>query len=189
METQELEALQTVYDILALLFKPLSDSKYLQGQEMICVDGNVQLCFPKLFCWLPDYMEAATIHCISSNRCPICVSPTKQLVEYPETGYPTRSHEDYAIAYKQSDVAILEGNGVKNVENALWLILYLNPPDIVRADILHNILLGVLKHLIEWIQAFLEQHDRINAFDHVWRRLSSYTGFSVPTKAYHLVSQ
>ena len=134
-------------------------------------------------------MEATTIHCISSNRCLICVTPTEHLVEYPETGYLTSSPGDYAIASKESDVAILKANGVKNVENALWLIPDLNPPDIVHADILHNILLRVLKHLMEWIQAFLEQHDRINAFDHVCRRLPSYLGFSVPTKAYHLVSQ
>ena len=65
----------------------------------------------------------------------------------------------------------------------------MNPPDLVRADILHNILLGVLVHMMDWIQGFLEHYDRINAFDHVWRRLPPYLGFVVPTKSYRMVSQ
>ncbi|KAF8418350.1 hypothetical protein EV426DRAFT_539685, partial [Tirmania nivea] len=42
---------------------------------------------------------------------------------------------------------------------------------------------------MEWIQRFLEHHERINAFDYVWRRLPPYPGFSVPTKAYRVVVQ
>ncbi|KAF8420156.1 hypothetical protein BGX38DRAFT_1108715, partial [Terfezia claveryi] len=56
-------------------------------------------------------------------------------------------------------------------------------------DVLHNILLGVLNHLMDWIQGFLEYHERINAFDYVWHRLPPYPGFSVPTKGYRVVSQ
>jgi len=42
---------------------------------------------------------------------------------------------------------------------------------------------------MDWIQGFLEYHERINAFDYVWRRLPPYSGFSVPTNAYRVVSQ
>jgi len=54
---------------------------------------------------------------------------------------------------------------------------------------LHNILLGVLVHIMDWIQVFLEHHDRINAFDHIWRWLPPYPEFVVPTKLYRMVSQ
>jgi len=64
-----------------------------------------------------------------------------------------------------------------------------NPPDLVRADILHNILLGVLVYMMDWIYGFLAHHDRINAFDYVWRQLPPYPGFVVPTKSYWMVSQ
>ena len=119
---------------------------------MVCADGNVRLYFPKLFCWLADHMENATIHGISNNHCPICVSPTDRLGEYLEAVYPTRAHEDYAVAYSQSDTAGLSAHGVKNIKNALWSVPQLNPPNLVRADILHNILLGILDHLMDWVQ-------------------------------------
>ncbi|KAF8437828.1 hypothetical protein BGX38DRAFT_1072325, partial [Terfezia claveryi] len=57
VETQEIHALQTIHE---------------KGYKMVCTDGNIRLCFPKLFCWLADHMENATIYGIASNRCPTC---------------------------------------------------------------------------------------------------------------------
>ena len=188
-DTQEVQALQTVHDVLKHLLKPLSDASCQEGYEMVCADGKVRLCFPKLFCWLADHPENATLHGVANNRCPICTSPTDKLGDYSETVYPNRSHTEYAQAYKNSDAASLNADGIKNINNALWSMPNLQPPDLVRADILHNILLGVLDHLMDWIQGFLEHHERILAFDYVWRRLPPYPGFSVPTKAYRVVSQ
>ena len=82
VEIQEIQALQIVHDVVAHLLKPLSDTQCQTGYKMVCADGNVQLCFPKLFCWLVDHMENATIYCISSNRCPVCTTPTEKLGEY-----------------------------------------------------------------------------------------------------------
>ena len=42
---------------------------------------------------------------------------------------------------------------------------------------------------MDWVLGFLEDHEGINAFDHVWHRLPPYSGFSAPTTAYHVVSQ
>jgi hypothetical protein len=134
-------------------------------------------------------MENATIHGLVNNRCPSCIIPTDKLGEYSAVGYPARSHGDYNTAYTQSDATSLHNYGVKHIKNALWSIPNVNPPELVRADILHNLLLGVLNHLMDWVQSFLEHNDRINAFDYVWRRLPPYPGFSVPTKAYRVVSQ
>ena len=100
-----------------------------------------------------------------------------------------RSHTDYAIALQDSNIVHLNQSGVKKIKNALWTIPDLSPPDLIRADILHNILLGVLDHLMDWIQGFLEYHKRITAFDYVWRRLPAYPGFTVPQKGYRSISQ
>jgi len=124
--------------------KPLSDAGCQQGYEMVCADGNVRLCFPKLFCWLAGHMESATLHGIASNRCPTCISPTEKLGEHVETAYAIRRHADYSAAYMESDVASMNVHGVKNIKNALWSVLNFNPPDLIRADILHNVLLGSL---------------------------------------------
>ena len=96
-------------------------------------------------------MKNATIHCWSSNRCPVDTTSTENLGEYIETGYPIRWQEDYVVAYRQSDTATLNTQGVKNVNNALWSIPGLNPPELFQADILQNILLGILDHLMNWI--------------------------------------
>ena len=119
---------------------------------MVCADGNVWLCFPKLFCWLADHMENVTIHGFISNQCPICIVPTDKLGDYAENGYAVRLYQNYAAAYARSDVAGLNAQGVKNMKNALWSLPNLCLPDLFRADILHNILLGILDHLMQWIQ-------------------------------------
>jgi len=189
VEMQKQQALQTVHEVFTHLLKPLSDARCQTGYEMICTDRNVRLYFPKLFCWLTDHMENATIHAITSNPCPVCIVPVEKLGKYSETGYPRCSHADYITAHRESDALSLNEQGVKNINNALWSLPKLNLPDLVRADILHNILLGVWKHMIDWIQDFLEHYERINAFDYVWCRLPPYPGFSIPTKLYRVVSQ
>ncbi|KAF8416597.1 hypothetical protein EV426DRAFT_541182, partial [Tirmania nivea] len=56
VEMQEIQALKTILDVLAYLLKPLSDTRCQIGYEMVCTDGNIQLCFSKLFCWLADHI-------------------------------------------------------------------------------------------------------------------------------------
>jgi len=182
-------ALQTVHKVFTYLLKPLSDARCQTGYEMIWADKNVRLCFPKLFCWLADHRANATIHAIASNHCPVCIVLVEKRGKYSETGYPRRSHADYITTYRESDALSLNEQGVKNINNALWSLIELNPLDLVRADILYNILLGVWTHMIDWIQDFLEHYERINVFDYVWRRLPPYPGFCVLTKSYRVVSQ
>ena len=69
--------------------------------------------------------------------------------------------------YENSDIVTLKAYGVKNVKNALWSLPYLNPASLLQADILHNVQLRVLSHLMDWVQGFLYHHVRINAFDYV----------------------
>src|SRR5437868_958337 len=92
VETQEIQALPTVPSVLTALLKPLSDTKCHKGYEMVCADGNVRLCFPKLLCSMAADMENATIHAIANNCCPACTTPTEKLGEYSDSSYPSRSH-------------------------------------------------------------------------------------------------
>jgi len=48
--------------------------------------------------------------------------------------------------------------GIKPFANVLWTLKSITPHLIVRGDILHNILLGVIKHLMEWTKGFLKKH-------------------------------
>jgi len=42
---------------------------------------------------------------------------------------------------------------------------------------------------MDWIEAFLKKHGRLQAFDEVWKALPPYPGFLVPIKAYREVTQ
>ena len=151
IKQQEMESLQVTHDILSHILHPLADAQSQNGYEMICADEQIQLCFLRLSAWLGDHMELATIHSIASNRCPVCVAPTNDLGEIPDTPYEPRPTEHYIAAYNNSDIASLRSDGVKNISNALWQVSEINPPSLVRADMLHTIYLRIMKHLIEWL--------------------------------------
>ncbi|KAF8415277.1 hypothetical protein EV426DRAFT_541752, partial [Tirmania nivea] len=140
-----------IHEVLTYLLKPLSNAKCEIGYEMVCADGNVRLYFPRLFYCLADYIENTLIYGIVSNYCSTCITPVEKLDEYSETSYPYHSHIDYAIAYKKTDTKSLNIYGIKNINNTLWSVPNLKLTDLVRVDILHNILFRVLDHLIEWI--------------------------------------
>ena len=64
-----------------------------------------------------------------------------------------------------------------------------NPADINKPDLLHNIYLGLFKHMMEWVEGFLKKHKLQQAFDDAWRELPPDPGFSVPKKANRQVTQ
>jgi hypothetical protein len=41
---------------------------------------------------------------------------------------------------------------------------YLSPTTIIVPNILHTVHLGMIKHLMDWVTSFLEQHSRIDKF-------------------------
>ncbi len=119
---QQLDALQTLHDIISRVLSPLSDAGSRTGIEMVCCDEKVRKCIPRLTGWLADHMENANLHCIATNQCPICIAPNNELGELPDIPYATRHHKGYAIAYQAADEERLKDNGVKNINNALWHI-------------------------------------------------------------------
>jgi hypothetical protein len=48
--------------------------------------------------------------------------------------------------------------------------------------------LGMLKHLLEWIHAFLADHKRLERFNNLWLSVPSYLTFTAPNMAYEEVS-
>ncbi|RPB06929.1 hypothetical protein P167DRAFT_476763, partial [Morchella conica CCBAS932] len=65
-----------------------------------------------------------------------------------------------------------------------WGMPRVNPYDLNKPDILHNIYLGMLKHMMEWVQGFLKKHHRLEEFDKAWASIAPYPGLAVPNKAY-----
>jgi len=54
---------------------------------------------------------------------------------------------------------------------------------------LDTVYVGLFKHNMDWIHAFLKKHGRLQAFDDVLKALPPYPGCFVPKKAYRKVEQ
>ena len=82
----------------------------------------------------------------------------------------------------------LDSVGVKPIANALWTQKGISPHQLVRGDILHNILLGVMKHVMEWTEGILQKHKRLGVFDKIWQNIPPYPGYRPPQRLYRQVT-
>jgi len=78
---------------------------------------------------------------------------------------------------------------VKIGRNLFTELYRVNPADLHKPDLLHNIYLHLFKHMMEWVKGFLKKHKRQQAFDNAWKETPPYPGFSVPKRAYREVTQ
>jgi len=65
----------------------------------------------------------------------------------------------------------------------------ISPMTIIVPDILHTVYLGMLKHLMDRVTSFLEQHSRIDKFNQLWAIMPPYLGFARLNKPYSQVTQ
>ncbi|KAF8448465.1 hypothetical protein BGX38DRAFT_1189143 [Terfezia claveryi] len=114
--------------------------------------------------------------------------PPNEFGDLPDTPYDTRQHSQYATAYHKSNLHVLESDGVKRINNALWHLPNLEPHTLFRG-IPCTHFSGMLTHLMKWIQEFLDHVGRLTVFDHIWSRLPPFPEFTRPNKAYRSVTQ
>ncbi|KAH8144500.1 uncharacterized protein LAJ45_11475 [Morchella importuna] len=166
-----------------------------EGELIACADGYERLCFPVLSGWIADQPEHSNLQNISTSSCPRCEVEFHSLGSTPRS--PTRDHEDYRERVKLfsenpgnlGPVEYLVTRSVKTLFNAFWGMPRVNPYDLNKPDILHNIYLGMLKHMMEWVQAFLKKHNRLEEFDKAWASIAPYPGLAVPNNAYRATTQ
>jgi len=165
---------------------------------MDCADSKTRLCFPVLSAWIADHAEHAALHRIGSKSCPKCEVPCKELGGNPLKMYETRDYILYrekALRHELAEVAgiaeYFQQVGVEIGNNVLAGLDRLNPTDLHKPDLLHNIYLGlpVFKHMMEWVEGFLKKDKRQQAFDNAWKEIPPYPGLRVPKKAYCEVTQ
>jgi len=82
-----------------------------------------------------------------------------------------------------------DSRGIRLGQNVFYGLNRVSPSHLHKPDMLQTVYLGLFKHLIDWIQGFLNKHGPMEAFDEVWWALLPYPGFLVPTKAYSKVTQ
>jgi len=79
--------------------------------------------------------------------------------------------------------------GVKKGNNVFIGLDQVSPADLHKPDRLHNIYLGLFKHMMEWVEGCLKKHKRLQAVDDAWKEIPPYPGFSVPKKAYREITK
>jgi len=110
--------------------------------------------------------------------------------------YETRDsmlYREKALRHEPAEAAVIaeyfQQLGVKIGNNVFTGLDRVSPADIHKPDRLHNIYLGLLQHMMEWVEGFLKKHKRHQAFDDAWKEIPPYPGFSVPKKAYREIRQ
>jgi len=186
----------TLQDVFQFIFAPLQHAA-LDGVPIDCPDRKVGRCFPILSAWVADHMENVTLHLLKSYACPTCEVPAgkvgtnirnyraRDYARYKRYGYESR------FPGSKSDGTHVRFRGLcinlgQKVSHGLHRV---SAPDLHTSDMLLTVYLRLFKHMMDWIQAFLKKHGRLQAFDDVWKALPPYPGFLVPKKAYREVAQ
>jgi len=163
---------------------------------MDCVDGKIHLCFPILSAWIADHAEHAALEGIGSKSCPKCEVLCEELGGDPRWIYETRDYMQYrekALRHEPAEAAgiakYFQRLSVKIGNNVFIGLDRASPADLHKPDLLHNIYLGLFKHIREWVEGFLKKHKQQQAFDDAWKEISPYPGFRVPKKPYREITQ
>jgi len=102
-------------------------------------------------------------------------------------------YREKALRHEAAEVAsiaeYIQCLGVKIGNNVFIGLDRVSPAHLHKADLLHNICLGLFKHMMEWVEGFLKKHKRQQAFHDAWEEIPPYPGFSVPKKAYQEITQ
>jgi hypothetical protein len=155
---------------------------------MLCVDSRLGQCFPVICAWTADYFKNIHLHSITQPHCPVCEalklsfgarnSSLCQLTDYrlyfQKMILATHGDEMERLEARQ----YLEDRAVGTSEGVFWNMKCISRTTIFVPDILHTVYLGMIKHLIESVTSFLEQHSRIDKFNQLWVMMPPYPGFA-----------
>lgn len=126
------------------------------GVAMVGGDGVWRRCHPIFACFVGDYPEQALATCTYYGRCPKCLASPDQLGECRP--FPPRDHGEAIETYSLADGGVREFHAacrearLKPVFHPFWesfplVDIYVS----ITPDILHQLLQGVMKHLISWV--------------------------------------
>jgi len=151
--------MQTVFNLVLALLQHVVQ----EGTVIDCADGKPRLCFLILSAWIVDHAEHAALHRIGSKSCPKCKVLGKELGGNPLKLYETHDYILYrekALRHQSAEVAgiaeYFQQVGVKIGNNVFAGLDRVNPPYLDKPDLLHNIYLGLFKHMMEWVKGFLK---------------------------------
>ena len=126
------------------------------GVHMMSGDGIWRRCHPILAAFVGDYPEQALVTCTYNGHCPKCTVPAGQLGDF--LLFPRRVQDTALDTYILADGDVRAFHHacrearLKPIYHPFWETLPL--VDIflsITPDILHQLLQGVMKHLIGWL--------------------------------------
>ena len=138
-------------DVLQLIFKPGKN-----GVTMISDDGVWRNCHLIFANFVGDYPEQALMTCTYNGQCAKCSITPDQLGKY-QTFLPhlqSLAIKIYLLADKEAHMFHMacHKTGLKPIYHPFWKSLPLaNIYLSITLDILHQLLQGVMKHLIRWL--------------------------------------
>jgi hypothetical protein len=126
------------------------------GVAMMSGDGVWRRCHPIFGIFVGDYPEQALVTCTYNGRCPKCTVPLGQLGQYES--FPPHIQSSVIDFYGMVDSDSrafhdgCHGAKLKPVYHPFWERLPLVDIFIsITPDILHQMLQGMMRHLIEWV--------------------------------------
>jgi len=126
------------------------------GLTMMSRDGVWRRCHPIFAVFVGDYPEQALVTCTFNGRCPKCLVPPGQLGKYEL--FPLRTQRSVIGSYLLADQDMRQFHQtcreaqLKPIVHPFWATFPLADIFIsITPDILHQMLQGVMKHLISWL--------------------------------------
>jgi len=126
------------------------------GLPMMSRDGVWHWCYPILASFVGDYPEQVLVTCTYYSECPKCEVPHDELGDLGS--FLSRDLGKARRTYRLADGnvrmfhAACRDNGIKPVFHPFWeSLLLVNIYLSITPDILHQLLQGVVKHLVTWL--------------------------------------
>ena len=126
------------------------------GLAMLGGDGIWRRCHPIFAVFVGDYPEQALVTCTYYGRCPKCLVHHEELGDYVRS--PPRNYDAALETFRLADGDVHVFNsacheaGLKPVFHPFWEALpFVDIFLSITPDILHQMLQGVMKHLISWL--------------------------------------
>ncbi|KAI9436431.1 hypothetical protein H4582DRAFT_2112092 [Lactarius indigo] len=126
------------------------------GIVMMSGDGTWQRCHPIFSAFVGDYPEQTLVTCTYNGCCPKCTVPHGRLGEFLR--FPARdltnAFDTFLLADENTSGfhAACREAGLKPIYHPFWQHLPLaNIYISITPDVLHQLLQGVLKHLVSWL--------------------------------------
>ncbi|KAF8260295.1 hypothetical protein EI94DRAFT_1773727 [Lactarius quietus] len=154
--TSRLEEMGNIYHSCMCKILALISACGETGVAMLSGDGIWHCCHPILAAFVSNYPEQALVTCTYQGWCPKCLVHPDKLGDYVR--YPPRDYEEVLATFHlaEGDVHAFHSAchkaDLKPVFHPFWESLPLVDVFIlITPDILHQMLQGVMKHLITWV--------------------------------------